>query len=175
GGAAVPDFDRAGAVFALGELPRERRVVEGMVLDVDGEVLLSGLERYTLRHCPARQRTVSLEPEVVVKTPRIVTLDDEDRLLRSALLRAEGLGRLLGVALALVLGELLGHRFTKLYASRWACASSAFAPRTPAAPPAGRRPRLPAAPPARAGARLPPWPGSAPAAPCGTDRRTSRA
>src|SRR5207302_5829680 len=42
--------------------------------------------------------------------------------LRLALLRAEGLRGLLGVALLLVLAELLGHYLTKLCASRASCA-----------------------------------------------------
>ena len=40
--AVVPDLDRAGAVLALRDLALERRVVERVVLDVDGEVLLPG-------------------------------------------------------------------------------------------------------------------------------------
>src|SRR5439155_25609086 len=108
-GPAVPGSARAGALFALWDLPLERRIVERVLLHVDGEVLLAGLERNAFRHGPARKLAATLEPEVVVETPRVVTLHDEDRLLRLALLRTEGLRRLLGVALALVLGELLGR------------------------------------------------------------------
>ena len=43
-GAVVPDLDRAAAVLALRDLSLERRVLERMVLDVDGEVLLPRLE-----------------------------------------------------------------------------------------------------------------------------------
>ena len=40
--AAVPDLDRAGAVVALRDLTLEGGVVEGVVLDVDGEDALPG-------------------------------------------------------------------------------------------------------------------------------------
>src|SRR5439155_758388 len=53
-----------------------------------------------LRHCPARERAVPLEAEVVVEPARVVALDDEDRLLASFLGLAEGLRSLLRVALA---------------------------------------------------------------------------
>ena len=45
-GPLVPDLDRAGAVLPLGDLALELRVLERMVLDVDSEVLLAGLERH---------------------------------------------------------------------------------------------------------------------------------
>src|SRR5580765_1464306 len=44
-----------------------------------------------------------------MEPPRVVALDDEDRVLRLSLPPAEGLRGLPGIALALVLGELLGH------------------------------------------------------------------
>ena len=105
--ARVPDLDRAGAVLALRDLAVEGRVLERVILDVDREVLLAGLERHALRDRPARKRAVSLEAEVVVQPARVVPLDDEDRLF-PALAAAERLGRFLRVALLLVLGQL-GH------------------------------------------------------------------
>src|SRR5439155_3852137 len=65
-GAVVPDLDRPRAVLALWNLALERAVVERVILDVDGEMLLAGLERDPLRNGPARERAVTLEPEVVV-------------------------------------------------------------------------------------------------------------
>ncbi len=50
-----------------------------MVLDVDGQVPLSRLERNALGDGPARQRPVPLEAEVVVEPAGVVALDDEDR------------------------------------------------------------------------------------------------
>ena len=80
--ARVPDLDGARAVVPLRDLALERRVLERVVLDVDREVLLAGLERNAFRHGPARERAVQLEAEVVVEPRRVVSLDDEDRLSR---------------------------------------------------------------------------------------------
>ena len=79
-----------GAVLALRDLALEGRVVERVVLDVDGERALARLERHALRHRPARERAVALEPEVVVEPPRVVPLDDEDRPLPARLPRRAG-------------------------------------------------------------------------------------
>ena len=103
-GAGVPDLDRARAVLALRNLALEAAVVERVVLHVNGEVALADLERDALRHGPARERAVALEAEVVVEPPCVVALDDEDRLLALAL-AGERLGRLLAVALPLVLAQ----------------------------------------------------------------------
>ena len=103
--ARVPDLDGAGAVLPLRNLALERRVLERMILYVDREPLLAGLERNALRDGPRCERPVALEPEVVVQPPGVVALDDERRLL-TPLLAAERLGRLLRIALAAVLAEL---------------------------------------------------------------------
>ena len=103
-GAAVPDLDRARAVLALRDHPLERRVRERVVLDVDGQVLLAGLERDALGHGPARERATALEPEVVVEPRGVVALDDEDRRAFGPPARkTERLGGLLRIAFALVL------------------------------------------------------------------------
>jgi hypothetical protein len=94
--------------WPAGISPGEGRVFERVVLDVHREVALADLERDALRHGPARERPVALQAEVVVERPGLVALHDEDRLHALALLAAEGLGRLLPVALALVLAET-GH------------------------------------------------------------------
>src|SRR3954452_6470990 len=104
----VPDLDGAGAVVPGRDLALEGGVVDRVVLDVDGERPLPRLERDTLRNGPRGERPVPLEPEVVVEAARVVPLDDEDRLLPAgAPLRREGLRRVLPVALAVVLTELL--------------------------------------------------------------------
>ena len=108
-GAPVPDLDRAGAVVPLRDLAFEARVVERMILDMDGQDAHARLERHALRHGPRGERPVALEPEVVVEVAGVVALDDEDRIARPATLRAERLRRLRPVALALVLAELVGH------------------------------------------------------------------
>jgi hypothetical protein len=122
-GAVVPDLDAAGAVLALRDLSLEGRVLERVILDVDGQVLLPRLERHALGNGPAGEGAVSLQAEVVVEPARVVPLDDEDRLL-PALLPAERLRRLLGVALALVLGELGFRHPASLPCGRASCASS---------------------------------------------------
>jgi hypothetical protein len=76
-----------------------------VILDVDGEISLPGLERNALRDRPAREGAVTLQPEVVVQPARIVALDDEDRLFPT-LAAPERLGGLLPVSLAFVLAEL---------------------------------------------------------------------
>src|SRR6267154_2448891 len=67
----VPDLDRARAVVPFRDLACERRVVERVILDVYREHTLARLERHALRHGPGGERAVSLEPEVVVETPRV--------------------------------------------------------------------------------------------------------
>ena len=89
-----------------------------MVLDVDGEVTLTGLERDPVRHRPARERAVALEPEVVVEPARVVALNDEDRLARALSRALERLRRGLRIALAAVFGKLLGHRIARRFGPR---------------------------------------------------------
>jgi hypothetical protein len=92
-GARVPDLDGARSVLPGRDLPGERRVLERVVLDVDGEVALPRLERHALGDGPARERTVALEAEVVMEPARVVALDDEDRPARRAVAVAERLRR----------------------------------------------------------------------------------
>src|SRR5437868_2021593 len=99
-GAVVPDLDRPSAVLPGGDLAGERRILQRVVLDVHREGAAPGLERHPLGHRPGGEDAVPLEPEVVVEAPRVVSLDDEDR--PAAAPATEGLGRLPGVALALV-------------------------------------------------------------------------
>ena len=74
--AAVPDHDTAGAVLALGNFAFEAAVVEGMILHLYGEAAVFGVQARFLRHCPAFQHAVVLEPEVVVQPRRVVPLHD---------------------------------------------------------------------------------------------------
>src|SRR5262249_26031485 len=80
-GAAVPEEDGAAAVLALRDDPLEVAVVDGVVLDVDGEALLAGVEARPLGHRPALQDPVELEAEVVVEAAGVVLLDDEGEAL----------------------------------------------------------------------------------------------
>src|SRR6476660_471046 len=105
-GAPVPDFHGAGAVLTGRDLPLEVGVVERVVLDVDGECALAGLEWNALRYRPARERPVALQAKVVVEPAGVVALDDEDRPC-SALLGAERLRSSLRIALTAVIGQLI--------------------------------------------------------------------
>ena len=92
----------------FGISPSKVGVVERVVLDVDGERALAGLERHALRHRPARERAVALEPEVVVEPPGVVALDDEDRLASPPRARATPNGSECArrIALAAILGQV---------------------------------------------------------------------
>ena len=98
-GARVPDLDGPAAVLACRDLALERRVLERMILDVHGEPAVALAHRHALRHRPAQEDAVLLEAQVVVQAARVVALDDEERIAAFPAPAAEGLRRLLRVAL----------------------------------------------------------------------------
>ncbi len=98
--AAVPDDHRARAVVAGRDQPLEVRVLDGVVLDVDREPLVGRVRRRALRHGPGLQHAVVLEPEVVVRAPRRVLLDDEPRASYAG--RAERLRSLIRLSLCAI-------------------------------------------------------------------------
>ena len=51
-----------------------------MVLDVDSQTPIAGLEWNALRHRPAGKGTVTLKPKVIVEPARAVSLHDEEAL-----------------------------------------------------------------------------------------------
>src|SRR4029077_7980145 len=106
-GSAVPDLDSPGAVLALRDLAREGRVVERVILDVNGQRSLSRFEGHALRHGPAGERALALEAEVVMKAARVVALDHEDRLLAALLAFAKRLRSLVLVPLAPIFLQIL--------------------------------------------------------------------
>jgi hypothetical protein len=61
----------------VGDHAFEVRVLDGVILHVHGQPLFLRVHRRALGHRPALQDAVHLEPEVVVKTPRGMLLDDE--------------------------------------------------------------------------------------------------
>ena len=85
----------------FGMTPSKLAVVERVVLGVHREPLLAGIEARALRHRPALQHAVELEPEIIVQAPRGVLLHDEAncRSLRRA--RPGGSGVLAKSRLAL--------------------------------------------------------------------------
>src|SRR2546426_142337 len=102
--AAVPDDRRPRAVAALGDHTLEVGVLEGMVLDVDGQALFAVADRRALGHRPAREHAVDLEPQIVAEPPRRVLVDDEQVAVRRPAV-AKRLGRTRGVALLPALVE----------------------------------------------------------------------
>ncbi len=103
-GPAVPEHDRPRPVFALRDHTLEGAVLDRMVLDVHRESLVARVEGRALRHGPAQQNTVQLQPEVVVEPRRRVLLDAVGRAAAGAHLggRLGGLGE---VAFLLVVLE----------------------------------------------------------------------
>src|SRR5262249_30842168 len=97
----VPQHHRAAAIFSLGDRPLESTIIEWMVLDVHGQALFIGIDARALRHSPALENAVELEPEVPVQPRRVVLLDDEAIALALELSPARLL-RLREVALAVV-------------------------------------------------------------------------
>ena len=77
-GAAIPDLDGAGSVLSCRDLALEVGVVERVILDVHRQMPLPGLLRDPLRHRPAGERPVALEPQVVVQPSCGMALHDED-------------------------------------------------------------------------------------------------
>ena len=107
-GALVPDHDGAAAVLAFGDDALEAAIVERMVLGQHGQPFLAGDQARPLRHRPALQHAVELEPEVVMQAPRRVLLDDIGVAGRRSL-AARRLRRLGEVALGVIGVEGLGH------------------------------------------------------------------
>ena len=104
-GPAIPDLDGAGAVLSGRDRALEVAVLERVILHVHREVPLTASERDSLRHRPARERAVALEPKVVVQAPRIVSLDHESGFRARPSRLSERLRRLPGSALAPILVE----------------------------------------------------------------------
>ena len=75
--ATIPNHDRAAAIFALGNDPFEIAVVDWVILDLNGEALLTWIEAWALCDCPAFIDPAELQPEIVMKLPRGVLLDNE--------------------------------------------------------------------------------------------------
>ena len=75
----VPHDHVAAAILPGRDDPLEVQVLDGVILDVDGRVPDVRVQGRPLRHGPAHQHAVDLEPQVVVQPPRPVPLHDKPR------------------------------------------------------------------------------------------------
>src|SRR5262245_40268930 len=75
--AAIPHDHRAAAVLALWDIALELEVLHRVVFGLDCEALVVGDEARTVRHRPALEHAVELEPEVVMEPPGSVHLHHE--------------------------------------------------------------------------------------------------
>ncbi len=109
-GPAIPDQRSPGAVLPFGNDPLEPAIFERVVFDMDRQALFGRIEARTLRHRPALQHTVELEPEIVMQPARGMLLDHEGQRPRRGLARHDAcrLGRLREIAFPSVLGERHG-------------------------------------------------------------------
>src|ERR1022692_2459657 len=106
-GAAVPEHHAAPAVVAGGNIAFEIAVFHGVVFDVGGEDLDSGIERGPLGHGPGFQDAVDLQAEIVMQACGIVTLHTKVGFGRRRALTGGGwrLGRFFEAAFGSVLVE----------------------------------------------------------------------
>ena len=88
--AAVPQHHAARAVVAGRNVAFEIAVLDGVVLDMGGEVLHRGIERRALGHGPGFQHAVDFQPEIVVQPRGIVPLHAEVIAGALAVLRRRG-------------------------------------------------------------------------------------
>ena len=91
--AAVPDDHLSRPVLAGRYDPLERRIIVGVVLDVDREALVARIERRPLGAGPGLQDAVALEPDVIMQSPGGVLLDDEEERAAPLGQRRRRLGR----------------------------------------------------------------------------------
>ena len=75
--AFVPDGDLPRSVVAGGDRAFKLAVFERVILGLDGQPPVCGIERRSLGHRPGRQHALHLEPEVVVQPPGVVFLHHE--------------------------------------------------------------------------------------------------
>ena len=69
--------DRAAAVLPSRNDALEPAIFERVVLDMDRQALLAGIEARPFRHRPALQHPVELEPEIIMQPARGMLLDDK--------------------------------------------------------------------------------------------------
>src|SRR5215510_2575699 len=80
--AAIPQHDRAAAIFALRNAAFEITVIERVVFGFHGKALVLGIERGTLGHGPRLENAIDLEAQIKVQSSRRVFLHDKAWILR---------------------------------------------------------------------------------------------
>ncbi len=78
-GAFVPELHGSRTVIPLGNDAFEAAVLQRMVLHLDRQPPVPGLETGALGNRPAPQHAVELQPEIVVQRPRGMLLDEESQ------------------------------------------------------------------------------------------------
>lgn len=71
----------ASPIIAFGNVPGEIEILNWVVLNHDRELLLSGIERWTLGNCPRLENTADCESEVVMEVRRMMLMDDKPPLV----------------------------------------------------------------------------------------------
>ncbi|MNL15333.1 hypothetical protein D3C87_1363140 [compost metagenome] len=110
----VPDNDIAGAIVTFGDAALEGGVVQRMVFDVHCQTLDLGVEGRAFWHCPALERTIELQAEVVMQARGVVFLNAElQRMILGVFpagsLDGSRLGRRRKIAHAIVVIEVFVH------------------------------------------------------------------
>ena len=79
---AVPKLHGAAAILAFGNGAFEIAVVERMILDLDRQPLVVGIQRWAFGDRPGLEHAVEFQPEIIMQSGRIVLLDHEAALFR---------------------------------------------------------------------------------------------
>src|SRR3984893_13850987 len=74
---AAPELNRPAAIFALGDRSLEVPIIERVILDLDREPLIMGIERWPAGHGPRFKDPVELKPKIVMQPRCRMLLDDE--------------------------------------------------------------------------------------------------
>src|SRR6185295_17523561 len=85
-GAAIPEQHRAAAVLSLRDHAFKIAVLERVILGLHGQAFHARIEARPLRHGPAQEHAVELQPKVVVQAASIVLLHHESVTFAAPLL-----------------------------------------------------------------------------------------
>ena len=74
-GSVIPKHDGAAAILPLRDGSLKVAVIQRMILDLHRQRLSSGFMTGPVRHRPALENAIQLQPKIVVKPGRLVLLD----------------------------------------------------------------------------------------------------